>query len=185
MKGQAELMEYMIFMFLIVFIIIFVVGLVFGFQFLSSGSSYEEEMEKNTLMDMQGFLSSSAVKNPNYPQVTVLDDSKLTALKASTISCEDIEKLFGAGVWIEVRIFLDTSHCEDLTAWEKQQCINSVTAMEKECDKSLYPKCSIWTFCGSNKEDRMIYRSLPVNVYRKMENMNYLGVLTLGVKGES
>jgi len=56
---------------------------------------------------------------------------------------------------------------------------DSVKVENTLCTKLNYPECSIWRFC--EKADKMMYMSIPVNVYRKMNETTELGVLTVGV----
>ena len=184
MIGQAEIMEYAIFVIIAVFIIAFVLFMVFGFQFLSAGSEASQETERQSLVLLQSLLSSRTLGNLQYQKLSVLDDSKLTA--AMSLDCSDIETLFGQGVWINVTAFTEIPDCSGLTlstGWvECDEARSRILETSSEmCSDTNYPDCGMWVLCEENRQERMTYRSVPVNIYRKLENRVGIGVITIGL----
>lgn len=181
-KGQAPLMEYIVFLFMAVLIIIALLFLVFGFQFLTQGSGAAEEAEKHSLFIMQSMLGNGVTRATRFQSLSVLDDSKLTAL--SGMDCGDFETAFGAGVWVNVTLYMEKPDCEGLSSG-RYDCMtlrDEIHAMQATaCSDETYPNCGNWEFCHENKETRMTYRSVPVNIYRKMSNTLATGVITVGV----
>lgn len=186
MKGQAAVMEYMILILMTMFIIFFVVAMIFGFQFIEAGSSYSKDMEARTLFVLQNMLSSPAINIPESQKGSVLEDAKL-----SVMTCEDMESLFGEGIWVQVGTFYEKPVCEGIIPSERIACMyyrNEIEAIaSRDCTgrgQNDYPECGTWTYCtDENKFGRMIYRSVPVNIYRKMEDAMMMGTLTVGISG--
>ncbi|MFH0956261.1 MAG: hypothetical protein V1813_00200 [Candidatus Aenigmatarchaeota archaeon] len=185
-KGQAPVMEYIVFLFMAVLIIIALLFMVFGFQLMTTGSGAAVEAEKHSLFVMQSMLGNDITRATRYQSISVLDDAKLTALTG--MDCEQFESAFGAGVWVNVTLYMEKPDCGGLggsvfyTCREQRDLIAEMQATP--CDGESYPNCGGWELCGDNKEGRMTYRSVPVNIYRKMNNTLALGVLTVGVPAE-
>jgi hypothetical protein len=186
-RGQTEIMEYTVLIVMIMFIIIFVVAVIFGFQMLQTGSEKSKDIEAESLFIMRDMTSSQIINNPKYQKGSMLDDSKLTVM-----TCEGVEALFGEGVWVQVVSFYEKPDCNilGLSGGERASCIqnyNAIVAVEnRECTgtgQNAYPECGKWTFCEENRAERMIYRSVPVNIYRKMSGIVSFGALTIGIAG--
>ncbi len=183
MKGQVAVMEYLVLVVMTMFVIFFVVVLLFGYQFLQSGSERSKDLESHSLFVLQSMIASPVVNNPQHQKGSVLDDAKLTVM-----TCEDVEVLFGHGLWIRISSIYEKHDCEKYTnAIERNTCYQEnadIEAIEnRECTGQVYPDCGVWTFCGEERSVRMIYRSVPVNIYRKMDGMVSLATITVGVKG--
>ena len=176
-------MEYMVFLIMIVFIILFVMLIVFGSQFISAGSEYARGMEQKSLFITQNVISSPVMGSLSY-QSSVFDDSKL-----SVMTCDDVNDLFGAGIYMEIRIVQDIeslSACDeyrpgtqifDICERREKEKFNA-TCTEGE-NHEEYPDCYIWRFCEEEKPDT--FRTIPVNVYRKIDGSMKLAVLKIGV----
>jgi hypothetical protein len=186
-RGQTDIMEYAVLVVMIMFVILFVVALIFGFQMLQMGSEKSKAVETESLFILRNMISSPIINNPQYPKGSVLDDAKLTVM-----TCEEIEALFGEGVWIQVVSFFEKPDCDvpGMTGGERAACrqsLDDIVAVEnRECTgagQNDYPQCGKWTFCEENRAERMIYRSVPVNVYRRMTGAVSLGALTVGIRG--
>jgi hypothetical protein len=176
-KSQVNLAEYMVLVLMIVFIIFIALLMIFGFQFLSVGSEQMKSRERRSLFLLESFISTTALNNLNYQKGSVFDDSKLTVA-----SCEDLQSMLGMGWWAEVRVLVDDSGCDDLPRWQISKCKSDLRKeAETMCTTQNYPRCNVWVFCEQNKRDRMIYRSIPVNVYRKMNSTVDLAVVTVGI----
>lgn len=187
MKGQVAIMEYTVLIVMIMFIIIVVVALIFGFQMLQTGSEKSKDIEAESLFILRDMISSPVINNPQYQKGSMLDDAKLTVM-----TCEDVEALFGVGVWVQVVSFYEKPDCNvwGLSGGGRAMCIqdfNAIEAVENtECTgtgQNVYPLCGKWTFCEENRFERMIYRSVPVNIYRKMSGTISFGALTVGIRG--
>ena len=176
MKGQAAITEYFVLIFLIAMIAVIAVIMVFGFQMLGTGAEKANARERNALFIAEGILSSGALNSPQFPKGSVLDDSRLTAA-----SCADLWSLLGEGWHAEVRVLRDRSACDGVQAWLKTKCLADLRKAEGAvCTDQSYPSCSVWRFC--EKKEDMIYFSVPVSVYRKMNGTMDLGVLTVGLE---
>lgn len=178
MLGQASVMEYLALVMMIVFIALVAVLLVFGFQIFTAGSQQQVSQERKSLFMLQSFISSTALTNLNYQQGSVFDDSKLTAA-----SCSDMEKMFGEGIFVNISVIPDEGVCNNMPSWRQRICLENLRRDASTlCTTGVYPNCNIWTYCEHNKADRMIYRSIPVNIYRKMNGTIQLGSLTVGIE---
>ena len=175
MKAQVSLTEYMVLILMIALIAFLALFLMFGFQMMEAGSERTKLRERKLLSLVETFVSSTVLNDLRFQKGSVFEDSKLTAA-----SCADLEDLFGGDLWAEVRVLKDRSVCDDLRSWQKSVCLRDSVKVENTlCTKQNYPECSIWRFC--EKADKMMYMSIPVNVYRKMNETTELGVLTVGV----
>lgn len=182
-KGQSEVMEYIALMFMIMLVIIFVLAMIFGFQFISAGAGEAEDMERASLATLQRIISSKALGGTQYQKLSFLDGTKLTVA-----TCEDVESLFGAGIWINVTAYHEIPDCTGLaTNGPWQACNKEKTGIEElsgeQCTDQNYPDCGYWEFCSENIEERMSYRSVPVNIYDKAADMLGSGVVTIGIGG--
>jgi hypothetical protein len=184
-KGQAPVMEYIAFLFMAVLVIITLLFLVFGFQFMTMGSDAASGTEKRSLFLLQSMISSDVTRATSYQSMSVLEDAKLTAL--ARVDCTEFQSVFGDGIWINITIYMEKPDCEGLGS-DYYDCMtlrDEISVMQATpCDDTNYPNCGTWTFCDENKAGRMVYRSVPVNIYRKMEKRLSLGVLTVGVPAE-
>ena len=184
MRGQSEIMEYMIFVLLTMFIIIFVIFMIFGFQIIDLGGERTAAIEEKSLFVLETLLSSQTLGVQHYQKGSVLDDAVLTVM-----SCEDIVDMFGERVYLEIRTFIDKPNCDEpgMTGLQRSRCRSertAITAKENvECDTNSYPDCYVWRYSGCEKTDEMVYRSVPVNVLRKMNSTVALGVMTVGIRG--
>jgi len=186
MKGQTAIMEYMIFVFMAMVIIFFVVALIFGYQIMQSSSRKYSAVEENTMFALHKMMTTPLISTPEYQKSAVLEDAKLTVL-----TCEDVRQLFGEGLWVQVKAFYEKPDCTGIrNPAQRLACQHERNDIEqtesRECTGSGqndYPDCGTWTFCPENRKERMVYRSLPVNIYRKMDNTVMLGSLTVGVSG--
>jgi hypothetical protein len=175
MRSQVAVTEYMVLVFMIAIIIFFAVILIFGFEVFTVGSEQMTSRERTAMFTLQSFLSSSVLNDPDHPKGSVFDDSRLTAA-----DCSELEQLFGEDWYAEVRVVTDTSPCDGLSVWMRRACLRGL--YEKDgtvCSEQNYPECGTWSFC--EKADRMVYRSVPVNIYRKINGTMEIGVLTVGV----
>jgi len=182
MNGQAAIMEYVIMMIMIMFIIFFVLILIFGFQFISAGAGQSEELQSRSLFTLNKMLSSRTLGTPSFHKLSIFDDAKLTVA-----TCEDIETLYGAGVWMKVQRYIEKPNCTGLPTSEWVPCNEERDSIDEmmavQCDAGNYPDCGYWEFCPENNGERMVYREVPVNIYSKTGNALGIGVLLMGIGG--
>ena len=172
-KGQVAVMEYMVLVIMIVFIIFFVIVIIFGFQFLDAGGDYAKGLEERSLFITQNVISSPVIRNLQYRN-SVFDDSKLTVM-----DCDDIKSIFGYAVYMEITTVFDDSPCDGVV-YRPDDCIRELERrMSVVCTADNYPDCAVWRFCED--EEPKVFRTLPVNIYRKMNNTMTLGSLKIGV----
>ena len=177
MIGQVSIAEYLVLVLMIVFIAFIALLMIFGFQFFSVGSEQTKSLERRSLFLLESAISTTALNNLQYQKGSVLDDSKLTVA-----SCEDLETLLGKGWWAEVRAIPDESVCQDMPRYLMNACLSKLRkAAATSCTTQNYPDCNVWEFCQKNEAERMMYRSIPVNIYRKMNGTLQLGVLSIGI----
>lgn len=175
MKSQTAVTEYMVLVFVIVIISFITVIMVFGFGVMDACSAKALNRERTAMFLLNTFSSSPSLTNPSYQKGFVFDDSKLTVA-----SCRELEMLFGEGWHAEVMVIKDRAGCDELPVWRRGMCLRSTYETERVlCTQNNYPECSRWVFC--EKKEDMVYSSVPVNVYRKINGTVELGVLTLGV----
>jgi len=175
MKSQAAITEYLVLVIMIVLIAFIAVVLLFGFELLNTGTEQAKSRERRALFTLESFAASTALNGPQYQKGSFFEDARLTAA-----TCGDLENLFGSGWWAEVRVLKDKAYCDSLPVWRRSKCQQDMRREENiVCTKQNYPSCGIWRFCA--REEKMIYTSVPVNVYRKINNTVDLGILTVGI----
>lgn len=180
MNGQVAIMEYVVLLIMISFIVIFVVFMVFGFEILGSGSSQAEHLERSSMFLLNRMLASEAINTPTFQKGSVFDGGKLSAL--SSLGCKEFRKLYGSDTWANISIIFEKKDC----VGSNFECTSYNKAIDRmngvECTTSTYPYCGSWEFCSENKDPRMVYRNVPVNVYLNLNDTTMLGVLYVGVK---
>lgn len=182
-KAQAPVIEYLMMVLMIMFIIFLTMVMLFGFELFSSGSEQSYEKDRRSLTLMQYMISSPALTDLHYTKGSVFDDSKLTA---ATEECKALQEIFGYGWFAKVKIYHDRTKCDNpsFSLGRKRMCYDGLDSLEGvRCNSQNYPDCSIWILCESEKKDRMLTRTLPVNIHRKMNGTIALGSLTVGVMG--
>jgi hypothetical protein len=159
------MMEYLL---LSLFILIVIMTLIF---FLTWWQSSTWNLEKQNLKTqrietlLKAFIASPLFVREN----SVFDDSRLMAIKSLEGQgiCEDLGAFFGSGWFLEIESLTPRAGCSG-------PCESSVTD---------YPCCSSWVICGQGSKINTT-RVLPVNVYRRVDGRNDLGVLKVGVYNE-
>ena len=175
MKGQADMTEYLVLVIMIMLIAFIAVIMIFGFQILNIGSGQSASTERRALFMLEAFSASSMLGNTDFPKGTVFEDSKLTVA-----TCDWLSSMLGQGWWAEARVITDKSRCGQEQPWLKNKCLQDLRKVEGTvCTKQNYPSCSIWRFC--QQSEKMVFMSMPVNIYRKLNGTMELGVLTIGV----
>ena len=140
MKGQMELMEYVIMGFFLFIMIIVLIFFFTGFQ-VTQLSQDAKRSQIDQVLTLAKQVSSSPVL---VKEIGVFDDAKLTGLASLEDSCKRISSLFGQGWFFEVRV-LDGK--PDL-----------------ECTETTYPHCNYWAFCARSAQNTTF--DLPVNIVR-------------------
>lgn len=158
LKGQSEMMEYIL---MVVFLVAAIIAIIL---FLSWWNIQQLQMEG--FKSRQDRVVSIAEYMMNDYMLangdSVFDDAKLTSVNAAGIKCEDLQKIYGTGWYVKIKSL-------DMEG-------------EKKCDWSGYPGCNVWTFCNYQErpESRSAY-NFPVNVYRKVSDKVALAVLHVEV----
>jgi hypothetical protein len=161
MKVQASIMEYILMTF---FLLVVIVAMVL---FMGWWNVTQLNIDQNKLTDSRALLLIQDLSSSEYiaAENSVLDDSKLTALKMmqakGTDLCREFEPLFGREWFFEVRI-LDGNPSE-------------------ECTFPKHPNCNTWTFCRSDQDRPVTIYNIPVNVHRKISGTNEIALLYSGV----
>jgi len=177
MKGQVAITEYMVLLLMIVMISFFALFMLFGFPLIGAGQSSYDTKQTASMFVLKSILSRPNLINLQFSEGSVLDDSKLTAAE-----CEHLEKIYGLDWYAEVRSFRSRSECDGLNPWIKKNCLKEIAKTENTvCTTENYPNCGVWVLCGENEKARNAEWSVPVNVYRKLNDTIELGVLTVGV----
>ncbi len=159
LKGQFGIMEYMLLSVFLIAILVVGIFLLSGFQQVKTKGETTKELTSKQLLSMNILTHSSL-----FTKGDKLDDSKLQTFTDAE-SCDDIEKIVGQQTCIQIEALLPSAR-ED-----------------KECDLGSYPECNKWTLCKDVCVSKGSFRilTLPVNIYRKIQNRVDLGVLTFKV----
>lgn len=155
MRGQAQLMEYVLLSFFIILIIVLTTLFLTGWQITSTQSEQRRVFYSKAEFLLRAFTNSPYVNKNTYKEGSMLEDSKLTS-----ITCEDLEKLYGAGWFAEVESLEFANECNEETP---------------------YPLCGKWSYC--KKEGDAIIFEIPVNIYRKTTGEVDIGFLRVGMYG--
>jgi hypothetical protein len=158
-KAQSSIMEYLLLSF---FILMVIIALIFFLTFWQSSQlSLEQQNLKSQRLDtlLNRFINSPLFVMEN----SVFDDSKLMAIQSleNKGACQDLEALFGSDWSIRVEVLTPRPGCAG------------------PCTASSYPCCGSWEIC--TRGERNITKVLPVNVYRKSEDRNDLGLMTVSI----
>ena len=184
-KSQADLTEYLVFIAVMFFLIFFMVVFIFGWQFFSLGGEKAQLKEKRLDYLLDAFIESPLLNNPRYDQGLMFDDSKLMSLVLlGDDGCRMMEKSWGSGWYAEIKLLVPPDKCEGLTYYNYYYCTLNLQSMQNQpCTSAAgYPGCNVWKLCERNKQERMQYVVMPVNIYQKMNNTVALGILKIGVE---
>lgn len=153
MKGQAQLMEYVLLSFFIVLIIVMITVFLTSWQITSTSSEQRRLFYDRAEFLLRAFTNSPYINKDTYKEGSMLEDSKLTA-----ITCEDLESLYGTGWFAEI---------ESLGS-------------DIECSPETYDNyCGKWEYC--KKEGNAAIFEIPVNIYRKTTGEIDIGFLRVGL----
>jgi hypothetical protein len=157
LRGQSELMEYML---MVVFLVAAIIGLIL-FLTWWSGTQLQAEGFKDR-QDRVTSIAKSMMAEPMLVNTqSVFDDAKLTAL-ISVSPCVKLQDMYGEKWYAKIKS-LDMSP-------------------DRACTWSDYPVCNAWSICSPPAEKRtMLVQKFPVNVYRKLSDRVSLGILEVGV----
>ena len=162
MKGQAGILEYIFMAFFVVFIIVILVLFLGWWNVIHIGAEQKKLHDDRAFFLLKHLMISQMLVREN----SVFDDSRLTAMKrmeqTGTDICKKFSEIFGKNWYFRLRI-LD----ED---------------PDKECTFQNYPDCNLWSFCEpSNTRIPKYQYTIPVNVYRSLNDRKDLALLTAGV----
>lgn len=158
-KGQAGMIEYLLMTVFTMVIILVMVFFLFGFEAGRTADSESMDSKNRVLLAVNTLTQSDIINKEDL----MFDDSKLAG-------------------------FLDQAGCEELTKTMSQEaCINieliKIASEEpKDCAGNYGGECNRWTLCKDvcaklKSGGRQRGLSLPVNVYRKLDNKVELAVV--------
>ena len=153
LSGQFGMMEYIILALFMMVVVIAIVFFLFGWEFGASRRAGLDQAYSESLFMINLFIHSGFFTEKD----NMLDDSKLMVMK-----CEDIQRIFG-----------------------RELCINITTALvvgeeRKPCTLSNYPNCNQWVICRELCEaGSLIGYDEPVNIYRRISGKTELGILDM------
>ncbi len=152
MRGQAQLMEYVLLGFFLILIIVLITFFRPRWQISTTRSEQRRLIHAKAEFLLRAFTNSPYINKNTYKEGSMLEDSKLTS-----ITCEDLEKLYGTGWFAEV---------ESLE-------------FDNECNDMDYPLCGKWSYC--KKDGNAEIFEIPVNIYRKTTSEIDIGFLRVGL----
>ncbi len=144
MKGQSQMMEYLLMLVIIVAVILVLMLFLTWWQ-LSQLRAEQSESQQNKALNMLSLLSDSPYL---VKEDSMMDSGKLTALAMLSDSCDMLMEAYGQGWHANVRL-LDGK---------------PVTP----CSQSNYPDCNYWELCPEQSSGGRIVRVIPVNVYHNI-----------------
>jgi hypothetical protein len=154
MKGQVHLMEYVLLGFFVVLIIVVITFFLTGWQ-ISTTSSEQRSMEYSRAEFLLRSFANSPYLNKNaYKEGSMLEDSKLTS-----ITCEELQTLYGTGWYAEVE---------------------SLEFKEPCTTESFLQGCGSWSYCKEQGKTAITFE-IPVNIYRKTTGEVDVGFLRVGL----
>jgi hypothetical protein len=158
LKAQASMIEHILMVFFIVVIIIALMIFLTNFQFS------QMEMEKKKTWSERSLALGKKFMNSQFTakKESMLEDAKLASLLGFT--CQELENIFGAGWFMEVKIF-DSS------------------GMVIPCrSPDSFSACNYWSLssCSAAGGKNVSY-IFPVNIYRKMFERSDIGTIKTGV----
>ncbi len=159
LKGQFGIMEYILLSVFLIVILIFGIFMLSGFEQLKTRGSDSKDAASGNLLSMNIITHSDLFTKKDGQ----LDDSKLQGFVEN--SCEDFEKTVGQQACVEIEALLPSAR-ED-----------------NECNAGNYPECNKWVICDEVCTSKGGFRifTLPVNIYRKIQDRVDLGILTFKV----
>jgi hypothetical protein len=161
MRAQASIMEYILMTFFLLVVIISMI------LFMGWWNVTQISIDQSKLAGSSALLLLQVLSNSEYiaEENSVLDDSRLTAIKAMQSEgvdfCSEFEPVFGRDSFFEVHV-LDGNP-------------------EVECSFSSHPECNTWTFCKPDQSRSKTTYNIPVNVHRKISGRNDIAILYAGV----
>lgn len=156
-RGQVHLMEYVLLSFFVLLIIVLITFFLTGWQISTTQSE-----QRRVVFDKAEFLFRALTNSPylnknSYPEGSMLEDSRL-----ESVTCEDLQKLYGTGWFIE---------------------IESISYPEECSQDNPYPECGKWAYCREEGKEAIIF-DIPVNVYKKITGEVDVGFLRVGLYDE-
>jgi Tfp pilus assembly protein PilE len=153
MKGQGQMLEYVL---LMVFIVIVILALIFfltWWQISQLSVEKSKNQQDRTLSLIKQFLDSPYMTKEN----SMFDDGKLTALAMTDNeidkSCQRLQAVYGTDWYAEIRL--------------------KDGKPPAKCDQMNYPDgtrdCNYWTLCEQQQGAKgKVSQIIPVNVYRNI-----------------
>jgi hypothetical protein len=153
-KGQVHLMEYVLLSFFVVLIIVLVTFFLTGWQ-MGTTSSQQRNLEyAEAEFFLRSFANSPYINKNTFKEGSMLEDSKLTS-----ITCPELQTLYGTGWYAEVE---------------------SLSFNDTQCSDGTYPGCGKWSYCKEGGKAAMTFE-IPINIYRKTTGEIDAGLLRVGL----
>ena len=166
LKGQFGMMEHLLMAVILLMVVVAAMFFFFGFQSTKSKSlAFREDIDRIILAEGI-LLKSDALTREDG----VFDDSKLVGF-VKTDGCSAIKNITGEAC-IKVNEVL-------IGGEDENQC------GPENFEQTGKSACNIWTICADICEKLKTKNSkglsIPMNIFRKLENKVDLGILTVGV----
>lgn len=156
MKGQYNLMEYVLLTLFVLLIIVMITFFLTWWQISTTGSEQRRITHDRAEFLLRAFTNSPYINKNTYPEGSMLEDSKL-----SSITCQDLQNLYGEKWFAEIESYNFNVECNE---------------------DNPYPYCGKWSYC-KKEADAMIFE-LPVNIYKKTTGEIDIGYLRVGLYHE-
>jgi len=169
LKGQGQMLEYLLLMVFVVAVILMLMMFLTWWQISQLGVERAKNQQEWSLSMLKQFTDSPYMTKEN----SMFDDAKLTALASMMPDgCQRLQEFYGDNWYAEIRLMDD----EPVT----------------ECSQSNYPECNYWKICEQYPDaEGRVTRVAPVNIYRNIGFVldvtnavlprTYIGTLTLTV----
>ena len=154
MKGQVHLMEYVLLSFFVVLIIVLVTFFLTGWQMGTTSSE-----QRNLEYARAEFLLRSFANSPYLNRNTVKEGSMLEDSKLTSITCQELQTLYGTGWYAEVE---------------------SLSFKDTPCTDGTYPGCGKWSYCKETGKAAITFE-VPVNIYMRTTGEIDAGLLKVGL----
>ena len=159
MKGQVQLMEYVLLTFFIILVIVMITLFLTGWQITTTGSEQRRVTYNKAEFLLRAVTNSPYINRGTYKEGSMLEDTRLSAL-----TCSDLEILYGTDWFAEVESLEFKDPCSD----------------------ENFPRCGYWSYCkkAEGTYGEVTIFEIPVNIYRKTTGEIDIGFLRVGLYGK-
>ncbi|RLJ00477.1 MAG: hypothetical protein DRP03_00090 [Candidatus Aenigmatarchaeota archaeon] len=149
--AQTNIMNYIILTFFIIFALLIFVIFMWSMLAVQVERGASEAKLEDLVTTLKMLSISPYLVKEGYEEGSMFVDSKL-----SSVSCEDIRKIFGD---IDVEIYIPGN--------------------SEVCEDENYDTCGIWQVCPFS--EKSIGYEVPVNIYRINSKKVEIGIMKVGV----